>query len=110
MPVRALSAVVLALPVLAAVYFGSPYFPLLIAAAALILAWEWSRVCGAGAGAKLAIHGVLLLAAVLAAALAQPGIALAVLGLGFALLWALPRLHGEPASPHGRLWHASGIL
>lgn len=108
--VRALSAVVLAVPVLAAVYFGWPYFPLLTAAAALILAWEWTRVCGGRAGAKLVILGALLLAAVLAAALAAPGIALAVLGMGFALLWSLPRLEGEPASPHGRLWFASGSL
>ncbi len=107
---RSLSAVVLALPVLAAIYFGWPYFPLLTAAAALILAWEWTRVCGATAGAKLVILGAMLLAAVLAAALGSPGIALAVLGTGFALLWALPRLEGEPASRHGRLWFASGIL
>ena len=108
--VRVLSAVVLALPVLAAIYFGWPYFPLLTAAAALILAWEWTRVCGGRTGVKLVILGALLLAAVMAAALAQPGIALAVLGIGFALLWAFPPLEGEPASPHGRLWFASGIL
>ena len=108
--VRALSAVVLAVPVLAAVYYGWPYFQLLIAAAALILAWEWTRVCGVTAGIKLAILGALLLAVVMTAALARPGLALAVLGLGFALLWALPRLEGEPASAHGRLWFASGAL
>ena len=108
--VRALSAVVLAVPVMAAVYFGWPYFQLLTAAAALILAWEWTRVCGATAGNKLAILGALLLAVVMTAALAQPGMALVVLGLGFALLWALPRFEEEPASAQDRLWFASGIL
>ena len=108
--VRALSAVILALPVLAAVYFGWPYFMLLTAAAALILAWEWTRVCGTTAGTKMAILGAVLLAAVMTAAWDQPGLALAVLGLGFALLWALPGIEGEPASPHGSLWLASGAL
>ena len=107
---RALSALVLALPVLAAVYFGWPYFMLLTAAAALILAWEWARVCGAGSGTKLAILGAFLLAAVLTAAWDRPGVALAVLALGFALLWALPRNEGEVASPRDRLWLASGAL
>lgn len=42
---RVLSAVVLALPVLAAIYFGSPYFEILIVVAAGFMAWEWNRVC-----------------------------------------------------------------
>jgi phosphatidate cytidylyltransferase len=108
--VRALSAVVLALPVLAAVYYGWPYFMLLTAAAALILAWEWTRVCGGAAVTKLIILGAFLLAGVMTAAWDRPGIALAILGLGFALLWVLPPAEGEPASPRGRLWLASGAL
>ena len=107
---RALSAVVLALPVLAAIYFGWPYFSLLTAAAALILAWEWTRVCGGRTGRKLAILGALLLAAVLAADLEMPIMALAILGLGFAKLLIIPPHEGEPASPQDRLWFASGIL
>lgn len=43
---RVLSAVVLAPPVLAIVYLGSPYFEILIAVAAAILVWEWNRLCG----------------------------------------------------------------
>lgn len=45
---RVLSAVVLAPPVLAVVYFGSPYFEILIAAVATIMIWEWCRLCGVG--------------------------------------------------------------
>ncbi len=108
--VRVFSAVILAAPVLAAIYFGWPYFPLLTAAAALILVWEWTRVCGGRSGAKVMIMGALLLAAIMAAALGAPGIAFAVLGIGFALLWALPPVEGEPASPHSRLWFSSGTL
>ncbi len=42
--VRALSAVLLALPVLAAIHFGRPYFDILVGLAALVLAWELNRM------------------------------------------------------------------
>lgn len=42
---RSQSAAVLVAVTLAAAYLGSPYFDLLIAAGALILAWEWNRLC-----------------------------------------------------------------
>jgi phosphatidate cytidylyltransferase len=50
---RFLSAAVLATVTLAAVYLGHPYFELLVAACALVLAWEWNRLC-AGRPAWLA--------------------------------------------------------
>jgi len=43
---RATSAVVLASATLAAVYWGSPVFDWVVAVGALILAWEWHRLCG----------------------------------------------------------------
>jgi len=42
---RVLSALVLAPVVLATVYAGTPYFEILIIVAALVMAWEWRRVC-----------------------------------------------------------------
>lgn len=42
---RVLSACVLIPPVIAAVYFGSPYFDLLIVAAVGVMAWEWLGLC-----------------------------------------------------------------
>ena len=45
MTARIVSAMVAAPVALAAVYFGSPFFEILIAFAALILAFEWSRLC-----------------------------------------------------------------
>ncbi len=42
---RTITAVVLAPTVLIAVYFGSPFFEILVFTAALILAWEWNRLC-----------------------------------------------------------------
>ena len=42
---RVLSALVLAPVVLATVYAGPPYFEILIALGALLMALEWSRMC-----------------------------------------------------------------
>lgn len=39
------SAFLLAPPVLAAVYFGAPFFDILVGIAVLIMAWEWNRLC-----------------------------------------------------------------
>lgn len=43
---RAASGLTLSIVTFAAVYFGRPYFNLLIAAGAAALAWEWVRLCG----------------------------------------------------------------
>jgi len=53
MMVRVVSAVVLALPVLAAVHFGRPYFDILVGAGAIVLASELNRM-SAGAPGKWA--------------------------------------------------------
>lgn len=45
---RCLSAVLLAVPVLAAVHFGSPYFEILVLIAAAAVAAEWCRMCSVG--------------------------------------------------------------
>lgn len=44
--VRALSAVALMIPVLAATYFGAPWFTILIVACAAVMGWEWTNMCG----------------------------------------------------------------
>ncbi|MBT3306044.1 MAG: phosphatidate cytidylyltransferase [Alphaproteobacteria bacterium] len=43
--IRVVSAAILAPVVLAVVYGGTPFFEVLIAAAALIMAFEWNRMC-----------------------------------------------------------------
>ncbi|WP_246116799.1 phosphatidate cytidylyltransferase [Denitrobaculum tricleocarpae] len=64
---RVLTAVVLAPPVLLALYFGTPYSDLLILLAAGVAAWEWSRLCNRG---TLDVTAGLVIGAVLAAVLA----------------------------------------
>jgi phosphatidate cytidylyltransferase len=66
---RTLSAAVIGLPVLFAVYFGSPLFELMIGVAAAVLAWEWFGLCGAGRPTiiGLTLVGVLLIAVATAA-------------------------------------------
>lgn len=45
---RVLSAVVLAPPFLAAAFLGQPWFGLVVALAAGLMAWEWMRMCYGG--------------------------------------------------------------
>ncbi len=47
--IRLISAAVLVPPVLAALYFGTPYSEILVLAAASVLAWEWAGLCGIAA-------------------------------------------------------------
>ena len=42
---RIASAIILAPLALVAVYFGTPFFEILIGTGALVLAWEWNRLC-----------------------------------------------------------------
>ena len=80
LPVRVVSALVLAPPVLAALYFGPPYSDVLICAAAALTAWEWARLCG---GEDLGLPGAVLIGAVLATSLA------AILGLYSVAGWII---------------------
>ncbi|MFQ5773196.1 MAG: phosphatidate cytidylyltransferase [Kiloniellaceae bacterium] len=58
---RVATALVLAPPALAALYFGSPYSDVLVLAAAGVAAWEWARMCRGG---RLDPTGGLVVAAV----------------------------------------------
>ena len=45
---RILSALVLAPPVLAALYVGSPWFDAVVLVAGVLMSWEWARLCSGG--------------------------------------------------------------
>ena len=88
-----LSALVLAPIAVAAAWFGSPWLPIVTAAAAAGMAWEWARLCRGG---RLGIAGYELVAtvvlAVVAAVIAGTAAAIAVTTAGAAVvLWVASR-------------------
>lgn len=99
---RTISAVTLGLPVLLAAYYGPPFFDVLIAVGAAVLAWEWFGLCGTGSPRffGMTLGGVLLLAVAMASGF---GIAhaLAALALGTVLVSVISR--GQP-------WLAAGTV
>lgn len=100
---RILSSVILAPAVLLAVYQGAPFFEAMVALAAAVMAWEWTRLsCG-----RFDAGGVLLAVAGAAAALlgaAQPGWALVIVGLAA----LTPFIVGGPRDRSGRAWLSAG--
>ena len=105
--VRIASALVLAPVPIAAIWFGSPWLPLLAIAAAGLLGWEWARLCG---GPDAGLGGTVLLAvelvAVAAAAAAGLAIGAGLLFLGTALVFWAARM--QMAAAPG--WLAAGTL
>jgi phosphatidate cytidylyltransferase len=82
---RSLSALLLAPPVLAAIYFGPPYSDVLVVVAAGLMMWEWARLCSRGRfdlASGLTI--VAMVFAVLLGAFAQLEAAFAALAVGAA--------------------------
>lgn len=109
---RVLSAVVLAPLPIVAVWFGTPWLPLLTALAAGIMAWEWGRLCRSGrfSNGWPGLARILLVAAALAAVAtsalfaARIAVAVAVLGAGL-VFWAA---RNRPQIAPG--WGALGVL
>jgi phosphatidate cytidylyltransferase len=106
---RIVSALVLAPPVAAAVYYGSPYFELVIAVAAVQMAREWARLCGQGGAGVMAMTVVMATVALATIAIARadgilPAIAASLAGL--VLVYLAARLIGA-ALPG---WLAGGAL
>jgi phosphatidate cytidylyltransferase len=105
LPVRLISALVLAPPVLAALYVGPPYSDILVIVAAGLAAWEWARLCGNGI---VAVPGAVLIAAVLVTAVAGVlglySIAGWVIATG-AMVAAVASMRTKLGTP---LWYAAG--
>jgi len=104
---RILSALVLAPIAVGAVWFGSPWLPILTAIAAAGMAWEWARLCRGG---RVGTTGAVLIAAVLVAIIvavtAGIGPAIAVAAVAAAVVfWIAAREH----EPEPR-WFALGLL
>jgi phosphatidate cytidylyltransferase len=104
---RVLSAVTLAPLPVAAIWFGSPWLPLLTALAGALMAWEWGRLCRRG---RFGATGIVLVAAVLTpiatATLITPrlSIVFALVGAGIVFWLARGRPDLDPE------WTAFGVL
>lgn len=104
---RVLSALLLVPPVLAAIYFGPPYSDLLWLVVAVLLAWEWTRLCGEslrGASGRLAIAAVA--AALVAGALGRTSVAGWLVAAGAMAVLVLA-LRGGRANA---AWLAFGVI
>jgi phosphatidate cytidylyltransferase len=87
---RVVSALAMMPPVLGAVYFGSPYFEILLGGCAVIMAWEWDRLCG-GRTRRIGVFALAAtyVATVVLTSLGRPAMALAFLLAGSAGLLVL---------------------
>jgi phosphatidate cytidylyltransferase len=104
---RVLSAITLAPLPVAAIWFGSPWLPLLTALAGALMAWEWGRLCHRGRfdATGIVLVGVVL-AAIATAALITPGLSIVFAVVGAGIVFWLAR--GQPdLDPE---WIALGTL
>lgn len=90
---RILSAIVLGVPTIAALFWGRPFWELWLAVFVALMGREWHELCG-GSGWRSAARLALLFAslgALLLAALDRYGAALILLALGTPVIYALAR-------------------
>jgi phosphatidate cytidylyltransferase len=101
---RIVSSLVLAPLAIAAAYFGGIAFTVFWAIAALAVLWEWDTlVCAHDRNPVLATGALTLAGSALLLAVDRPGIAVALIGLGFFGVAAL-------ASKVRRVWCAAGLV
>lgn len=97
---RLRSAALFAPPVFAAIYFGTPWFDLLIIATGFVMAWEWARMCSGG---KFTLVGWAMEAGIAACLLALYvnqlilSLAIAAVVAGVVGVFARARGHESPA-------------
>lgn len=101
---RILSALVLAPLPLVAIWFGGAFLASLTAAAAVVMAWEWGRLCGGGAAAPVLVGAVAV--ALTGASLSGFAAGLLLALVGAAIVWQVA-VHRHAAAP---LWLAAGAL
>jgi len=96
--VRVLSALILALPALAAVYVGGLLFDLLLGVVVLLMAFEWDRLCAGPRNSSTKANdpatwalALAILAVVAAVVLQAPALALWLTLAGFATVFLIAR-------------------
>lgn len=101
------SALVLGPLALVSIYFGPPYFDILMTVIAGIMAWEWSRLCGGG---QLNRRGYLVIATVTAAMTMAMLREYAIAGWAVAAGAMAVAVLGSRAQNRQHLWYALGIV
>lgn len=99
------SALLLAPPAVAAIWFGSPFFETVVTFGALVLSYEWWRLCGNNSRLAAAVLALGIVSGPCAAALGQMPYAFAAIGIASLMLVALG---GNGA--RSRTWLAAGPL
>ncbi|OFX12682.1 MAG: hypothetical protein A2516_01980, partial [Alphaproteobacteria bacterium RIFOXYD12_FULL_60_8] len=103
---RILSGLVLAPPVLAVAYFGSPWFNIFLCVLAALLAWEWERMCGNTFGVpmvKIALWSTIAIFMMPD----RPQFAGAAIALGLVSVWWSANRFNAKGDPK---WSALGLL
>ncbi|MGE0733345.1 MAG: phosphatidate cytidylyltransferase [Alphaproteobacteria bacterium] len=104
---RTLTAFLIGLPVLGAVYFGRPWFEIMVAIGAAVCAWEWANICYAGrSGWRGLVLPAALVPCFIAGVFGRFDLAFAALGLAVAAVFVTSAQMRAP-SPS---WLAVGAL
>ena len=104
---RVLSALALAPLPIVAIWFGGPLLTILTVVAAIVMAWEWGRLCGGGnAGLAAPVLIAAIAVAVVAASFWGIGAGVLLALTGALVVWQIAQ-HDRAAAP---LWLAAGSL
>ena len=108
---RLLSAAIAIPPTLGAIYLGPPYFDLFVLIAALILQWEWVRLCGRDVLQwPTAVSVIAVLGAVGCATIFGTGVAMLVLAAGVVAALLSVAMAPDVLERSRRRWLAIGVL
>jgi phosphatidate cytidylyltransferase len=112
---RIVSALVLAPPALAAVWYGAPWLPLLVLLAVAGMGWEWGRLCGrgefAGVGWLILLTGVASVVVLISGVGGSAACAVAVAGALVVLAAAAVTRTAEPLwAGVGTAWLTLGAV
>lgn len=95
---RLTSSLVLGPPVFVAVLFGSPWFDIVVVAAALAMAWEWSRICcGILFCFSVLVFAIGIVGSLFALVLGMPGLAFIIISLGAGTVFVTGRREARQA-------------
>ncbi|MBU2092030.1 MAG: phosphatidate cytidylyltransferase [Alphaproteobacteria bacterium] len=106
LPLRIISAIVIAPPCIAAIWLGAPYIQMIVLAAVFLMALEWARLVGHDRNPWLI--GVLTVGVpqpVIASFFGSFDLALVLSGLIFLAIMAMTKIAGVPRG----IWLAAGV-